>query len=98
VDPRAGLDDVEKGKLLTLPGLELRPLSRPARSQSSTDYIIPAAKLCMGLGYICLVKAHASITTHLPFLFVPHLFHYIIIQIANIVFRRRYDNMIVEGD
>jgi hypothetical protein len=28
VDPRAGLDDVEK----TLPGLELRPLGRPARS------------------------------------------------------------------
>jgi hypothetical protein len=34
VDPRAGLDDVEKRKLLTLPGLELRPLGRPARSQS----------------------------------------------------------------
>jgi hypothetical protein len=27
VDPRAGLDDVEKRKFLTLPGLELRPLS-----------------------------------------------------------------------
>jgi hypothetical protein len=34
VDPRAGLDDVEKRKFLTLSGLELRPLSRPARSQS----------------------------------------------------------------
>jgi hypothetical protein len=34
VDPRAGLDDMEKWKLLTLPGLELRALSRPARSQS----------------------------------------------------------------
>jgi hypothetical protein len=33
VDPRAGLDDVEKRKFLTLPGLELRPLGRPARSQ-----------------------------------------------------------------
>jgi hypothetical protein len=32
VDPRTDLDDV--GKFLTLPGLELRPLSRPARSQS----------------------------------------------------------------
>jgi hypothetical protein len=30
----AGLDDVEKRKFLTLPGLELRPLGRPARSQS----------------------------------------------------------------
>jgi hypothetical protein len=33
VDPRAGLDDMEKGKFLTLPGLELRPVGRPARSQ-----------------------------------------------------------------
>jgi hypothetical protein len=34
VDPRVGLDDVEKRKFLTLPGLELRPIGRPARSQS----------------------------------------------------------------
>jgi hypothetical protein len=34
VDPRAGLDDVEKRKFLTLSGLELRLLGRPARSQS----------------------------------------------------------------
>jgi hypothetical protein len=34
VCPRAGLDGVEKRKCLTLPGLELRPLGRPARSQS----------------------------------------------------------------
>jgi hypothetical protein len=34
VDPRPGLDDVEKRQLLTLPELELRPLGRPARSQS----------------------------------------------------------------
>jgi hypothetical protein len=34
VDPFAGLDDVEKKKFLTLPGLEIRPFSRPARSQS----------------------------------------------------------------
>jgi hypothetical protein len=32
--PRAGLDNVEKGKYLTVPGLELRPLGRPVRSQS----------------------------------------------------------------
>jgi hypothetical protein len=31
VGPRAGLDDVEKRKFLTLPGLELRPLGRPVR-------------------------------------------------------------------
>jgi hypothetical protein len=34
VGPTAGLDDVEKRKFLTLLGLELRPLGRPARSQS----------------------------------------------------------------
>jgi hypothetical protein len=34
VGTRGGLDAVEKRKFLTLPGLELRPLDRPARSQS----------------------------------------------------------------
>jgi hypothetical protein len=34
VDPRAGLDDVEKRKFFTLQGLELRLLGRPTRSQS----------------------------------------------------------------
>jgi hypothetical protein len=34
VGPRAGLDDVERRKLLILPGLELQPLSCPAHSQS----------------------------------------------------------------
>jgi hypothetical protein len=33
VDPRTGLDDVEKRKFLTLPGLEIRPLGSPSRSQ-----------------------------------------------------------------
>jgi hypothetical protein len=44
VEPRAGLDDVEKRKFLTLSGLELRPLGRPARTQSYTDCAIPASK------------------------------------------------------
>jgi hypothetical protein len=34
VGPRTGLEDVEKRKFLTLSGLKLRPLRRPARSQS----------------------------------------------------------------
>jgi hypothetical protein len=34
VDPRAGLDDLEKREFFTLPGLELRPLGHLARSQS----------------------------------------------------------------
>jgi hypothetical protein len=34
VDPRAAvLDDVEKRKFLTLPGLEILPLGSPARGQ-----------------------------------------------------------------
>jgi hypothetical protein len=32
VDLRAGLEDLEKRKFLTLPGIELRPFGRPARS------------------------------------------------------------------
>jgi hypothetical protein len=35
VDPRAGLDDMEKWKFLTLPGLELRPLGRPGLEKSN---------------------------------------------------------------
>jgi hypothetical protein len=34
VGSRAGMNDVEKRKLLTLPGFELRPLGRPTRRQS----------------------------------------------------------------
>jgi hypothetical protein len=34
VDPRAVLDETEERKFLTLPGVELRPLGRPTRSQS----------------------------------------------------------------
>jgi hypothetical protein len=34
VNPRAGLNHVENRKFLTLPGLELRSLRRPARSHS----------------------------------------------------------------
>jgi hypothetical protein len=33
VDPRAGMDDVERRKLLPLPELELRSIGRSARSQ-----------------------------------------------------------------
>jgi hypothetical protein len=34
VGPRAGLDDMEKWKFLTLTGIELRHVGRPARTQS----------------------------------------------------------------
>jgi hypothetical protein len=43
VDPKTGLDEVEKRKFLTLPGPELPSLGPPARSQSpyrlAHDYI-----------------------------------------------------------
>jgi hypothetical protein len=34
VGPRVGVDDMEKRKFLSTPGLELQPLGRPADSQS----------------------------------------------------------------
>jgi hypothetical protein len=47
MDPMAGLDDVEKRKFLTSPGLELRALGRPTRSQLL--YVLRSP----GLGGIC---------------------------------------------
>jgi hypothetical protein len=41
VGPRAGLDDVEKKKFLTLPGLELRPSVNHPVASRYTDYAIP---------------------------------------------------------
>jgi hypothetical protein len=43
VDPRAGLDDVEKRKFLNLSGLELRPFDCPSRSQSLYRLRYPAS-------------------------------------------------------
>jgi hypothetical protein len=62
VGPRGGLEDVEKRKFLTLSGLELRPLGRPARSQSlyrlrrinhkRSDYIFMSCLTCLSLDSI----------------------------------------------
>jgi hypothetical protein len=41
MDPRTGLFYVEKRKFLTLPTLELRPLSCPVRSQSLYRLLYP---------------------------------------------------------
>jgi hypothetical protein len=43
MDHRAGLDDLEKRKFLTLPELELRSLGHSALSRY-TDYAIPVPK------------------------------------------------------
>jgi hypothetical protein len=52
VDLRAGLDDVEKRKFLTLLGLELRPLGRPAHSQSLNRLCYPGS-LHIATVYLC---------------------------------------------
>jgi hypothetical protein len=45
MDPRAGLDDMEKRKFFTLPGLELQPVA-----SRYTDYAIPAPILSQVVG------------------------------------------------
>jgi hypothetical protein len=45
VDPRVGVDDLEMRKFLTLPGLELWPLSRPARSQFLYRLLITRSRI-----------------------------------------------------
>jgi hypothetical protein len=49
--PRTGLDDMEKRKFLPLPGLELRPLDYPTRSQSLYRLRYPGSfnniKMCL---------------------------------------------------
>jgi hypothetical protein len=45
VDPKIGLNDLEQRKFLALTGLELQPLSRPARSQSLYRLLYPGSRL-----------------------------------------------------
>jgi hypothetical protein len=44
---RVGLDDVKKRKCYVLPGLELQPLGRPARSQSQRRLRYPGSQILM---------------------------------------------------
>jgi hypothetical protein len=69
VDPRAGLDDVEKRNFLTLPGLELRPLGRPARSQSLYRLRHPGSRFYHVICLIMLVNTFhlISYVSHCPF-------------------------------
>jgi hypothetical protein len=41
VDPRVGLDEIEKLKFFTLPGLELRPLGGQSVVSCYIDYALP---------------------------------------------------------
>jgi hypothetical protein len=45
VGPRTGMDDMEKRKFLPVPGLERRPLSCPASSQSLCRLRYPGSHL-----------------------------------------------------
>jgi hypothetical protein len=49
VGPRAGLDDVAKGKFFTSPGLEPQPLGRPVRSQSLYRLRYPGSKYMLNM-------------------------------------------------
>jgi hypothetical protein len=49
VGPRAGLDAVEKRKLLILPGLELQPLDCPALIQSLYRLSYPGSPFLINL-------------------------------------------------
>jgi hypothetical protein len=73
VDPGAGLVDVERKKFLILPELELRSLSRPARSQSLCRLRYPGSleseddswkvnsKVVAGLGRYHIVLGRISV-------------------------------------
>jgi hypothetical protein len=58
MDLRAGLGYVEKRKFLTLPGLELRPLRRPARSQSLYRLSYPGSSYMQVTGGISKIALH----------------------------------------
>jgi hypothetical protein len=63
VNPRSGLDDVEAKNILTLPGLELRALRHPARSQSV--YRLPETTLTLFTFYVYFVLIGILLITHL---------------------------------
>jgi hypothetical protein len=69
VGPRACLEDVEKRKFLILPGLEFRPLSRPARSPSlyRLRYVGVLISLWLSKGILFLLDSaapHKAAITH----------------------------------
>jgi hypothetical protein len=67
VDPRSGLDDVEKRKFLTLPGLELRPLGLPTRRQSLYRIRYPGCHFpCRFEKYISAGKLFGPVNSSVP--------------------------------
>jgi hypothetical protein len=60
VGPRAGLNEMEKRKFLTLPGLKTRPLGRPSRSQLLYRLCYPASKETEIFKIFCLSIGHCK--------------------------------------
>jgi hypothetical protein len=74
VDPRAGLDDTEKWKFFTLPGLEIPPplVVQPVGSRY-TDWAIPVPHSPIRLHGVMLNKLSTGTTLPLPVLFLALL-------------------------
>jgi hypothetical protein len=67
VDLRGCLDDMEERKFLNLPELELRPLGRPARSQSLYRLRYPASRnrVITDINFMPLYYAVSEKTEHM---------------------------------
>jgi hypothetical protein len=69
VEPKAGLENLEKKTLLTLPGLERQPLGRPVRSQSL--YLL---RYHFSKSFLILPSLLLGCTSHMPrvrYMFCP---------------------------
>jgi hypothetical protein len=58
VDSRATMDNVKKRKLLTLPGIKIRPLGRPDRSQSIYQLRYPGSCCTIHICWTHLCKSN----------------------------------------
>lgn len=88
MDPRAGLEYVKKRKLLTLPGLELRPLDHRARNQSLyTDCAIPPSIISLLL-YFSFIFA-----TLFNVLMAVCVFFFTALLIPNLYFGHRHHQL-----
>jgi hypothetical protein len=81
VGPRAGLDDVERRKFLTLPGLEFQRLGRPARSQSIYQLRLQMRAVAVSMlnNYLTAEKewCPSFLEKYLArFLYLNNIFHY----------------------
>jgi hypothetical protein len=69
MNPRAGVDDVEKRKFLPQPGLELRVLGRPARSQSLYRLRYPGVPVTFQICMLPIPGSNLVRQVAYPFLF-----------------------------